>query len=191
MGVYGATSVSVRIRSIYPNGKLYGETRRHRSEAIMPWTWLQLCLFWRLWQDPSVDNNSVHLRWAIKWPKCWDWKEIFLDFLFIAVLIETRGKPYLLSFGLNTTIFFCISPNSLTSGSLVSCCACLQAVDVLICGFVIKFQLLPREERKTRRGKAAPQILNLPAARVHHMTWEWLPVLGMFKKLGELVPWSS
>lgn len=34
---------------------------------------------------------------------------------------------------------FCISRNSLTSDSLVSCCASLRAVDVLICGFVIKF----------------------------------------------------
>lgn len=86
---------------------------------------------------------------------------------------------------------FCISPNSLTSDSLVSCCASLRAVDILICGFCNKILAPIQRKGKNYKRKRAPQILNWPAAHVHHTTWKWLPILGIFKKSGELVPWSS
>lgn len=47
-------------------------------------------------------------------------KKIFLDFLFITFLIETQEKPYLLSFGLNSTVLFVFDQIPL---SLISLCS--------------------------------------------------------------------
>lgn len=47
-------------------------------------------------------------------------ERIFLDLLFITFLIETQRKPYLLSFGLNSTVLFVFDQIPLSLISLYS-----------------------------------------------------------------------
>lgn len=112
---------------------------RLQSEAVTSLTWFQQSLFLQLWIEFQHWWRFYTFMMINIGTKVLGLQRNIFGFLIYYIFNRNAGKALsaVIWFKFHST--FCIWPNSLISYFLVFCCASLLAVDILICGFIIKF----------------------------------------------------